>query len=474
VAWHGVCEALYVYVFVYVYVHVHVYASLILTPSCHSLIIVGVQIFKGSLFQTAVNSSLQAQHVERYFTRAELREVFSLKDPSFSQTQRHLAITHPSSMRQSDAELDAHIESLQQDKERVFGISDHDLLFTRAPVTLVHDTGDDEMKFIAVRASTKLIQSRKTPMPAEKKSKSKITATPQDTQYPSHATSQHTHTASPATPPAIQLPAVPVFDLSESPAAEKNQVEEEEALFADEDEDEGREPMLLLPVQPAAPPPVCESDQGGENMFDLDISEFFSLDADVDAGSDAPAHLLRVSMSAGGEGEASEGEDRRDLVADSGPELVTHTVLAAREPNTVQGEPPTRTIKTEGEKGEEGECGQRVAMLVQYYDGLEGGSNHALRGESGEMQHAALCAVHPSALAINGGTVLSHRCQCKLSEAEVKRYNTLADKLASVDVLGELADAHMLDIGLEMVDLCDQDARLQERVIVLAHQQGML
>jgi hypothetical protein len=29
---------------------------------------------------------------------------------------------------------------------------------------------------------------------------------------------------------------------------------------------------------------------------------------------------------------------------------------------------------------------------------------------------------------INGGTMLSHRCQCKLSEAQVRRYNMLADE----------------------------------------------
>jgi hypothetical protein len=41
--------------------------------------------------------------------------------------------------------------------------------------------------------------------------------------------------------------------------------------------------------------------------------------------------------------------------------------------------------------------------------------------------------------------------------------------------MGELADAHMLDIGLKMVDLCEIKTRDSRKgVIVLARQQGML
>jgi hypothetical protein len=189
---------------------------------------------------------------------------------------------------------------------------------------------------------------------------------------------------------------------------------------------------------------------------------------------------VSVSADAREEGEAGEEEEEEEggeralvMVEDNRSDAeAPRAVLATREPNTMMQHTPARK---EGEKGEEeDECGQRVAMLVQYYDGLEDGNDAQLLGEPEEIQQVALCTLHPSTLAVNGGTVLSHRCQCKLSGAEFKHYNALADALASVDVMGVHADAEMLDIGLKMVELCDQDASLQERVIRLARQQGML
>jgi hypothetical protein len=80
--------------------------------------------FKGSLVQstiTGVNSL-------RYFSREELEDLFRLESTTTSATQQDLHKLH-SQQRKSDDHLEEHIKFLQT--IGVYGLSDHDLLFTK-------------------------------------------------------------------------------------------------------------------------------------------------------------------------------------------------------------------------------------------------------------------------------------------------------------------------------------------------------
>ena len=64
----------------------------------------------------------------RYFSKQELRELFSLDDPWYSATQVQLHEMH-SSQRSTYDELEKHLAFLKS--LNVFGISDHDLMFSK-------------------------------------------------------------------------------------------------------------------------------------------------------------------------------------------------------------------------------------------------------------------------------------------------------------------------------------------------------
>ena len=83
--------------------------------------------FNGNKFQP-ISSLL----ILRYFTRHELRELFVLDDHRSSKTQVQLEKMH-SAHRVSDTSLDAHIAFLYS-TSTIFGISDHDLMFTKEAV----------------------------------------------------------------------------------------------------------------------------------------------------------------------------------------------------------------------------------------------------------------------------------------------------------------------------------------------------
>ena len=101
------------------------------------------QIFKQGIFnsihsthtQTQTDTPGQQQPLTLkggYFTRQELREVFSLRDHRRSDTQRQLAQLHPPDQRRSYAALEAQLRFVESHRDEVFGLSDHDLLFNAA------------------------------------------------------------------------------------------------------------------------------------------------------------------------------------------------------------------------------------------------------------------------------------------------------------------------------------------------------
>ncbi|KAG0435521.1 hypothetical protein HPB47_018438 [Ixodes persulcatus] len=82
------------------------------------------QIFKDSIIKQTTGKQ---RDPTRYFTKQELRELFTLEDPSHSATQVQLAEMH-SHHKKTDHGLDAHIEFIE--RRNVFGVSHHDLMFS--------------------------------------------------------------------------------------------------------------------------------------------------------------------------------------------------------------------------------------------------------------------------------------------------------------------------------------------------------
>ncbi|XP_014811445.1 PREDICTED: DNA excision repair protein ERCC-6-like [Calidris pugnax] len=83
------------------------------------------QIFKDSLIRQSTGDK---KNPFRYFSKQELRELFTLEDTRTSATQLQLQSLH-ATQRKTDLQLDEHIAYLHS--LEMFGISDHDLIHTR-------------------------------------------------------------------------------------------------------------------------------------------------------------------------------------------------------------------------------------------------------------------------------------------------------------------------------------------------------
>lgn len=84
-----------------------------------------LQVFKDSLIRQTTGDK---KNPFRYFSKQELRELFKLEDTRSSSTQQQLQAMHAQN-RRSDTSLDQHIARLYS--MEMFGISDHDLMFTK-------------------------------------------------------------------------------------------------------------------------------------------------------------------------------------------------------------------------------------------------------------------------------------------------------------------------------------------------------
>lgn len=82
------------------------------------------QVFKDSLIRQNTGDK---KNPFRYFSKQELKELFTLEDPRSSSTQLQLQSLH-SRHRRTDPDLDEHIAHLHT--MEMFGISDHDLMFS--------------------------------------------------------------------------------------------------------------------------------------------------------------------------------------------------------------------------------------------------------------------------------------------------------------------------------------------------------
>ncbi|PAA89571.1 hypothetical protein BOX15_Mlig019690g1, partial [Macrostomum lignano] len=107
------------------------------------------QVFKDGITRQTTGIGEADKDPYRYFTKQELRELFKLDDHLKSQTQQQLAELH-SGQRRTDPELDEHLAYLHS--LNVFGISDHDLMFTQADAT-EPDVDDNSEASAAAAAS---------------------------------------------------------------------------------------------------------------------------------------------------------------------------------------------------------------------------------------------------------------------------------------------------------------------------------
>nr|XP_056714944.1 DNA excision repair protein ERCC-6-like [Euleptes europaea] len=94
------------------------------------------QVFKDSLIRQTTGDK---KNPYRYFTKQELRELFTLVDTRSSATQLQLQSLH-GTQRKTDVHLDEHIAYLYS--LEIFGLSDHDLMYTRE--TGYEDEAEDE------------------------------------------------------------------------------------------------------------------------------------------------------------------------------------------------------------------------------------------------------------------------------------------------------------------------------------------
>ncbi|XP_060105498.1 DNA excision repair protein ERCC-6-like [Heteronotia binoei] len=94
------------------------------------------QVFKDSLIRQTTGDK---KNPYRYFTKQELRELFTLGNTRSSATQLQLQSLHRN-QRKTDVRLDEHIAYLYS--LEIFGLSDHDLMYTRE--TGHEDQAEDE------------------------------------------------------------------------------------------------------------------------------------------------------------------------------------------------------------------------------------------------------------------------------------------------------------------------------------------
>lgn len=111
------------------------------------------QIFKDSITKQATCSS----DPYRYFSKQELRELFTFDCPFQSATQVQLSQLH-SDQRHSDVELDAHINFLHS--LDIFGISDHDLMFSKDIEDSTEDTNQTAISHDFIKRQVAVAQER--------------------------------------------------------------------------------------------------------------------------------------------------------------------------------------------------------------------------------------------------------------------------------------------------------------------------
>ncbi|XP_066468777.1 DNA excision repair protein ERCC-6-like [Tiliqua scincoides] len=112
------------------------------------------QVFKDSLIRQTTGDK---KNPYRYFTMQELRELFTLEDTQSSTTQLQLQSLH-GNQRKTDSQLDEHIAYLHL--LAIFGISDHDLIYTHETVHEDEAENEEAHRYIEhrVQKAQELVQ----------------------------------------------------------------------------------------------------------------------------------------------------------------------------------------------------------------------------------------------------------------------------------------------------------------------------
>ncbi|KAJ6644784.1 hypothetical protein lerEdw1_013549, partial [Lerista edwardsae] len=112
------------------------------------------QVFKDSLIRQTTGDK---KNPYRYFTMQELRELFTLEDTQSSATQLQLQSLH-ATQRKTDSQLDEHIAYLHS--LAIFGLSDHDLIYTHEAVHEDEAENEEAHKYIEhrVQKAQELVQ----------------------------------------------------------------------------------------------------------------------------------------------------------------------------------------------------------------------------------------------------------------------------------------------------------------------------
>lgn len=112
------------------------------------------QVFKDSLIRQTTGDK---KNPYRYFTMQELRELFTLEDTQSSATQLQLQSLH-ATQRKTDSQLDEHIAYLHL--LAIFGLSDHDLIYTHEAVHEDESENEEAHKYIEhrVQKAQELVQ----------------------------------------------------------------------------------------------------------------------------------------------------------------------------------------------------------------------------------------------------------------------------------------------------------------------------
>lgn len=248
------------------------------------------QVFKDSLIRQNTGDK---KNPFRYFSKQELKELFTLEDTRSSTTQVQLQALH-SRHRRTDPELDEHIAHLHA--MEMFGISDHDLMFS---LDVHHDEAledQEEHHYIEGR-----VQKARELMKAESElqmqlAESMMTSTePAWLRQPAEKNKREKKARSPRPSPSH-----PQHDFSKSPKV----LEPDRSGSGNEDDHQcpSRQVIDLTADESMAEPPVVEvsPDQLPEqDLAPLTHQEVKEERSYLEAGDPSPEESLEMSGAAG-------------------------------------------------------------------------------------------------------------------------------------------------------------------------------
>ncbi|XP_016520772.1 DNA excision repair protein ERCC-6-like isoform X2 [Poecilia formosa] len=244
------------------------------------------QVFKDSLIRQNTGDT---KNPFRYFSRQELKELFTLEDPRSSSTQLQLQGLH-SRQRRTDPALDEHIAQLHA--MHMFGISDHDLMFS---LDVNHDEDPEDQE--ACHYIEGRVQKAQELMKAESELQMQLAASMASSTEPAwlRQTPDNTRRRSNEKKPRNPMPGLPlplpdpkvsleVVDMDRSGSGGKQPHKESSNEVIDLSGDASAEPIgsssgpdaslieMTADEKPVRPTRTSETDQ--QNHSDSDLQQY--------------------------------------------------------------------------------------------------------------------------------------------------------------------------------------------------------